>query len=209
LVAVLDECDRTLRRILRALRALDDALAKELSCPRVLDDTDVLARSLRVRACYAELCAHVRLISEPDAASIKRALRLVGTTLAVLVGKPVYAELRVGDRLQLRGLQYRILSWLRADAAQAASSSGLELWSDIVAFLGVLPQVNQRPELLDHDARVLDRVRKALGSAAEGASFSDEIFAALSTLRGKDPAIDALLASTEPTLVEPWRVLLA
>lgn len=205
LLAVLDECDRTLRRILRALHALDDGLATELSQPRCLDDRDVLARSLRVRACYAELATQILRLPEADPGNVKRLLRLVGTTLAMLVGKPVYPELRVGDRLQLRGLQYRILNWLRGEGAPGTSSSGLQLWSDVIAFLGVLRQVNQRPELLDYDARVLERARGALRSAPQGARWPDELLASLTSLRGKDSGIDALLASTDPSLMEPWR----
>lgn len=208
LLAVLDECDRTLRRIVRALRALDLALSTELYCPRVLNDAELLPRSLRVRACYADLSSQISALPTPDATSIKKSLRLAGTSLAVLIGKSVYPELRVGDRLQLRGLQYRILSWLRGSASESTANSGLQLWSDIVAFLGVLQQVNHRPELQLHDARVIEQARAVALVAGAGARWPATCFDDLCTLKGKGSALNALLSSDDPTLIEPWRELL-
>lgn len=208
LLTVLSECDRTLRRILRGLIALDEVLSVERGLPRVLDQGELLSRSLRVRACYAELNAKINSIPPPEAATITRALRLVGTSLAVLVGRETYPELRVGDRLQLRALQYRILSWLRGGPAPVAALEGLQLWSDIVSFIAILRQVNRRPELIEHDTRVLELAKRTLDDGPPQTHWPSAVFDALCRLRGKDSAIDALLAAPEPTLVEPWRALL-
>lgn len=208
LLAVLDECDRTLRRILRALRAIDSELARVFAYRRVLGDVELLSRSLRVRSCYAELSIQIARLPEPTADTIKKSLRLAGTAIAILIGKPVYPELRVGDRLQLRGLQYRISSWLRGNGPSTSPASGLQLWSDITAFLRMLQQVNQRPELLEHDAEVLREARRALESEAADSPWPEPLFAALCSLRGRDPNIDELLAAPRGRTMAPWRQLL-
>jgi len=208
LVSALNECDRTLRRILRGLMALDDALSLESGSSRVLDDSELLSRSLRVRACYAELRARIHRQAPPDAATITKTLRLIGTTLAVLVGRETYSELRVGDRLQLRALQFRILDWLRARANGASTTEGLQLWSDIMAFLGVLQQVNRRPELQEHDGRVLELARATLRDGGELSHWPSAVLEELRSLRGKSLGIDEVLASADAGLVAPWRALL-
>jgi len=208
-LSALSECDRVLRRIMRGLRALDEALSQRSGGAPLLDGSDVLAKALRVRGCYAELSARIHGLPTPNAANITKVLRLAGTSLAVLVGRDAYPELRVGDRLQLRALQFRILAWLKDDPRGASSTTeGLRLWSDILAFLAVLRQISCRPELKQHDARVLDRARAVLRDQQRLSHWPNALFEELRSLRGKSEQIDALLMSEAPTLVANWQPLL-
>jgi hypothetical protein len=206
LEAVLSQCERTLRRIFRALVALDHALAGVLWPAPILDCSQQLSRSLRVRAGYARFCRGVLNQPEPNADTITKTLRLIGTSLAVLLGKDIYSEMRVSDRLQLRGIQFRILSWLRLPAGPRVARSGLELWKDIVAFLSMLPGISQRQELVEHDAKVIAQARAAAASGNQ--EWPPDVLEALRTLVGRSAAIDALLASPQAPRVEPWLPLL-
>jgi hypothetical protein len=192
-ITLLSECDGALRRLHKALGALDTAIASATGTPAWLDFTPELERSLRVRRCYARLRERVLATPEPSCATLLARLRGVGTTIAVLVGNPVYAELRVGDRLQLRAVQWRVLSWLARHKRDPDSErAGFELWSDFKAFVMMLQQVNQRQELLEHDAGVL---REATSFAVKSGEldFSPALLGQLDLLFGVDPDLDLLL----------------
>jgi hypothetical protein len=201
-IALLGDCDSALRRLYKALCAIDIALARATLTEPSLDFTSELQRSLRVRRYYARFSAQVLSGAEPTPSTLLARLRATGTAIAVLVGHEVYSELRVRDRLQLRSLQRRILGWLSPGPRADATAAGLQLWSDVKAFVGMLRGVNGRQELAEHDAKV---VREALALAAGGArEFPLELRRSLEALAGLDPAIDRLLKSSAPFQVSGW-----
>jgi hypothetical protein len=191
--AILGECDGTLRRIRKALGAVDAALAACEHRERVLDFTPEVELSLRVRRTYARLRRDFETGSDPSPADLHARLRLLGTRLAILVGKDVYPELRVRDRVQLRSLQERILGWLRAEERDGVEA-GLGVWKDAVAFLEMLTLVNRRQELIAHDDEAIRDLRAELARLDASAEVSTRVMTLLASLEGRDADIDALLA---------------
>ncbi|HET7544750.1 MAG TPA: hypothetical protein VFK05_33010 [Polyangiaceae bacterium] len=205
-IALLGDCDSALRRLYKALCAIDIALARATLTEPSLDFTSELQRSLRVRRYYARFTGQILSGPEPTPGTLLARLRGAGTAIAVLVGHDVYSELRVRDRLQLRSLQRRILDWLAPAPRADATDTGFQLWSDVKAFVGMLRGVNSRQELLEHDAKVM---RDALAFAAcGGREFPLELRQPLEALAGLDPGVDRLLKSEAPFQVGGWLPIL-
>jgi hypothetical protein len=190
---ILAECERSLRGVRKSLAALDQAVADAWNAPRSLDYRSELDTSLRVRRCYARLRREMLEGGEPRPEALTTRLRAAGTLIAILVGRDIYPELRIRDRLQLRELQGRILGWLRAGFDDLAG--GLRLFQDLAAFVRMLAEVNHRQELVAHDAGVVARVHARL-QQAEGAISLDELREELEPLRGLDDELDTLLGAS-------------
>jgi hypothetical protein len=197
------ECDGALRRVTKALCALDRAMARASDTPAYLDYLSELELSLRVRACYARFRRRV-LEGGDDVRTVEQVLarlRRTGGEIAVIVGLPVYPDLRLNDRMQLRGLQQRIIAWL---STGRDLGEGLSIWRDVSAFVAILRHVGRRQELFEHDARV---VLGALESLARHGTISGPSFCDLLMLDGRDDDVDALIASGDRD-IELWAPLL-
>lgn len=194
---VVAECGSGLRRVGKSLTAIEVVLCRVEGLEARLSFATQLARSLQVREQYARLRRTI-VRNVPDAATLQRSLRRVGTAIAMLIGKDVYPDLRIHDRRQLRELQARILEWLPpiSEPGEAPPDDhvreGLRLWQDIVGFAGLLSQVSRRQELVEHDAAQLDRALTALRTSARE-KIDDDLVRALRSLRGLDDELDALL----------------
>jgi hypothetical protein len=190
---ILAECERSLRGVRKSLAALDQAVADAWNAPRSLDYRSELDTSLRVRRCYARLRREMLEGGEPRPEALTARLRAAGTLIAILVGREIYPELRIRDRLQLRELQGRILGWLREGFDDIAG--GVRLFQDLAAFVRMLAEVNHRQELVAHDAGVVARVHARLEQAASSTS-PDELREELEPLRGLDDELDTLLEAS-------------
>lgn len=194
------ECDSALRRVTKALCAIDRAIARAEGTPACLDYLSELEISLRVRRCYAKF--RVRVLgdgSEPDTTKcVEACLRRAGSEIALVIGEPIYPMLRLDDRSQLRSLQQRILSWIKRPAKDLRD--GIHVWGDVCAFVAILRQVNRRQELAEHDARV---VSAAIDSMARLGRLEPFILVELRTLIGRDEAVDQLLTSGADS-AEQW-----
>ncbi len=194
---IVASCGSALRRIAKSFTALELVLCEVEELPRELAFASELSTSLEVRRQYARL-RRVIHGPEPTEASLRTRLRSIGTRIAMMVGRDIYTDLRVHDRIQLRKLQQRILDWLRdADGSTAAWKVGMRLWQDLDGFAGLLQQVNRRQELVEHDAT---RVRELLAVCRydhEGA-----LLAAIAehgkALEGLDDELDQQLTSRTP-----------
>ena len=192
---LLAECDGALRRVTKALGAIDRALARAANTPTCLDldfDSD-LELSLRIRRTYARFRTKVLDIDVSACGStsrehVKARLLATGREIAVLVGLPLYPFLRLADRNQLRGLQHRLIALLRAETLDVVAS--LRLRSDVVSFASMLAQVNRRQELFDHDSRIVIRV---VASLTRLDALTEESAANLRHLEGRDEDVDTLL----------------
>lgn len=186
--ALLGECDSSLRRIRKALTAVDAAIAKVESVPPLLGFTSELHSSLAVRRVYAKFRSRVLAGGEPPPDSLRARLRGVGTQIAMLVGWDVYPELRVQDRLLLRDLQQRVLDWLRG--SDATPASGLRLWQDLAGCVEMFALVNRRQELVEHDSTIIRTVLQRL----EASEPSERVWQDIAALEGLDTELDQLLA---------------
>jgi hypothetical protein len=188
--ALLGECDGSLRRIRKALNAVDAAIATAADVPPRLDFASELETSLAVRRAYAKLRARLVGVGQPTHETMRVRLRAVGTQIASCIGWDVYADMRVGDRLVLRDIQRRVLEWLRG-GNDATPAAGMRLWQDLAGCLEMLGLVNRRQELVAHDAAVVRDTIARLGSSAD--DVHAEVWYGLRALDGLDPELDELL----------------
>lgn len=202
-IALLGACDSSLRGIHKALGALDSAISERCGSPALFDFATDLDRSLRVRRCYGRFRDKMLAADAVADDHPRRRLRWAGTAIAVLVGDKVYPELRVADRLQIRELQHRILAWLRLPVAASTHAAGHELWSDLMAFVGMLERINQRQELQEHDQRLL-RSARSYAKRALSSRFPEEFVAELRSLTGREPELDLLLGSPQAARISCW-----
>ena len=192
-VALLGECDSSLRRIRKALNAVDAAIASAESIPPLLDFTSELQTSCAVRRAYAKLRARILLGGTPTEAALRARFRAAGTQIATLVGWDAYPEMRVQDRLLLRELQQRILAWLRG-GSESTPAAGIRLWQDLAASVEMFSLVNRRQELVAHDSLAI----RELFAKGESLRPDAAMMQALASLEGLDQELDELLASSQP-----------
>jgi len=193
---LLAECDSALRHLHKAMTALDAAIANAIGAPPSVDFTSTLQVSLAVRRAYAKFRALVSERTEPEPDELHARLRRSGIQIAMLIGWAAYPDLRIRDRLLLRGLQRRILAWL----PDGDTAVGFEIWYDFITCVDMLALVNYRQELLEHDAMHLAHAAAVL----EGAAPIDTLHSALLPLRGLDPELDAALeAPLDPYSLGP------
>lgn len=206
-LTLLDECGCALRAIRKALSAVDAAIAEATGRAPRLDFSSVLQSSLRVRRRYATFRSRILATGAPRVEGLHAGLRALGTHLAKLVGWDVYPELRIGDRLQLRELQRRILAWLKA-GDRADPADGVRLWEDLVAFVRMMGLISRREELVEHDRGVVSRMWAGLGRLEVEATVPEPLLRVLASLEGLDEAVDGLLLAGERR-AGPWRETLA
>ncbi|MBX3229612.1 MAG: hypothetical protein KIT84_04695 [Labilithrix sp.] len=202
--AIIGECDGALRRIRKALTAIDRGLERAGAGKARLDYSSELEISLDVRRAYGKLRARVRSIGAPQRETFYVQVRAIGTALATVVGWRGYANLRVRDRMQMRELQRRLLEWFRSERDVA---DGQRLWEDIDAFVTMLVDVNQRQELREHDGRLVhDALAKVMTEPTDAVPAA--LIERLSLLEGLDDEADALLHSGTSSAAA-WRPVLA
>lgn len=197
---LLAECDGALRRVTRALGAIDGALAGDEDPSSLVFHPD-LELSLCIRRAYAGFRRRV-LELDAKAEPIRVRLLATGREIATLVGLPFYSFLRLGDRVHLRTLQQRLIHVLRAPDVDELE--GHRLWSDIVSFACMLSQVNRRQELFEHDSRIVIRVVDSLSALG---TLSPAMVTELTRLEGRDEDVDVLLATGRRDM-ETWAPVL-
>jgi hypothetical protein len=114
---------------------------------------------------------------------VLEAVRYAGGALSTLAGKPCYADVRFSDRVVLRRLRERALTWARHDRSVPA---GLRLLDDIWTCSDLLRGINRRQELRDHDRALIPRLLR--GPDDDVAAW----FVELDSLYGLDDDLDQL-----------------
>jgi hypothetical protein len=204
-VLLLGECDSSLRRIRKALSAVDAAIAEASSTEPLLVFASELETSLAVRRAYAKFRGRILADGEPSVDTLHSRFRAAGTHIAMILGWSVYPDMRVRDRLLLRELQQRILDWLRRSNS-LQPSEGLRLWQDLAACVEMLSLVSRRQELIEHDSGVIFDVLENLRS--KDGDVDDLTWSLLVSLEGLDAELDlALAARPRPTRAFCVRVL--
>jgi len=194
---IVAECGSALRRIAKSFTALELVLCDAEGLTKKLAFASELATSLEIRRQYSLLRRAIQG-PEPTEATIRTRLRAVGTRIAMLVGRGIYTDLRVHDRMQLRKLQHRILDWLR-DGGDGDDSwvEGRRLWQDLDGFAGLLQHVNRRQELVEHDAQRVSELLAVFRRNDEGA-FLDALAEHGRALEGLHDELDAQLTKRTP-----------
>jgi hypothetical protein len=182
----LENCERSLRSLRKSASVVEAALTGYGHLPRRVDPASDLDCAIRVRRRYATLGREIARASA-QRLGIEPRLRAVSRSIASLLNCEEYPSMRLGDRRELRMLQFRIQSWL--STVHPSESVGERTWEDVIVVVSLLGGVNRRCELVAHDAEVL----AALTSVAAGDDDIRRLRAAASPLFGMDPELDALL----------------
>jgi len=197
-ISAAGSCLRTLRK---ALAAVEHSLCEiEGLAPRI-EVMGERERSLAVRRAYAKFRAAIRGLQERPA--IQEILTGAATSIAMLIGRDVYRDFRIGDRVRLRELQHRLLHWQRTRQDEA---SGRQLWTDILGFSELIGEVRRRQELAEHDREILTAIRRRLQVSSD--STLDGMRSALMPLLGWNDQIDDWLLRQAPLDLDTLRKLL-
>ncbi len=191
--AVASHADAGLRQIGKGLIAIESAIREyETLQPRDRRWVD-LADSLATRQLYGKFRRAILRGGEPrDVEEITSRLRRAATRIAILRNLEIYPFLRIHDRLAIRQLQKRIVSWLRGE--DAGEEAGQRLWQDLVSFARLLMRVNDREELREHDRKVSTALLRLLFDPKRPAvSLSEAQLKELELLEGRDDDLDRLI----------------
>lgn len=191
-----DACDSARRAVLRALGAIERAILPEGKSGGVALLLELeTERSLRTRALYRAFRATVRPESTPSAGAIEARLTAVGVALATVFASATYRELRASDRRLFRELEARLSAFWSAPRTTATALAGVRLFQDIAAFAGCLRAVNQRAELVEHDARAAAAL---LPSIADDDFIEEGAMEVLGAVLGRDDELDEMLLGRRP-----------
>lgn len=209
-LALIAECGGLLRNLKRALAAVQAMICRIEGLPPKVEPVRDLQLALNVRLAYAKFRFEIAEISSrgrSDAEFAGAALHSAATSIAKLIGRDIFGRLRLTDRIELRSLQCRILSW-RTSGGEPIEAQ--RLWQDLYGYVQLLHKVNLRQELLEHDRGVLAEIEElADGADPDDREFEQALRGLASFLAGRDDALDALLRG-QPTarqLLAALRVL--
>jgi hypothetical protein len=190
---VVDAAASVWRKVLATLVAAERALCSLAGLSSAMPHVHAqdVARSLAVRKAYASFRAAIHALPTPDPANLQGTLRRVGVCFAQLVGRDIYEHLRVHDRVHFTAQQTKVLQCLRGEHGENTQAC-FRLFQDVVAFAGMLVLVNNRTELREHDAALVDTWLPLLASAPERVVPAAAL-AALKPLHGRDDELDRLL----------------
>jgi len=184
--------DAALRRLGRSLVAVETSIRQCEGLPPTSRTWFDLDDALETRNLYS-LFRHSILDSESK--TLEERLANASRRLAAMREHELYPYLRIDDRLEVRRLQKRILTW-RAGAASA--EDGERLWQDLSGFAKLLAQINQREELREHDRVAVEGIYRmffesGLGSVVLGPRHLE----VLEPLFGCEDDLDAILLHPE------------
>jgi hypothetical protein len=210
---IVAECGAARRKLTKSLTAVEIAIAAFEGGESLLEPhyRTERQRALETRRAYARLRQELRRLPEFDDTTGIANLRVAGIAIAVLVGQEIYDDLRISDRIQLRGIQQRILEHLREDIERRGNTrsndAAQRTFQDLVTCTDLFLQVNQRTELVEHDKALIDAAVRELERLGPDGAVSEEWIARARGLVGRDAVIDELLR-TESSDGDAWRAAL-
>ncbi len=189
---IVAHADAGLGRAAQALIPIESAMREYEGLPAMRRRWENIDDSLEIRRQYDMLWRAVQRAGNPAADEIETAIRKIGHRIAILRRLKIYPLLRVDDRLSIRKLQKRVFAYLE----QPGEVDGHSLWQDLVAFFGLLRQVNNRHELREHDRQLVLTIHYELGrKIAVRDRMPPEILERLDPLLGRDDDLDRILRS--------------
>ena len=197
---VIAQCASMRRHVIKSMVQVEQVLCQETdTAPQLtaLHKSD-LETAQATRRAYLAFIHGIRATEARLSAGksdMSHALRLSVTSIAILIGRSVYQDLRVSDRQQLRALQGRILASAKGSVLDQIGAR--RLWMDISASAQLLTRVHERTELIETDFELLAEI---LDEDSELSVLSEGQHARLRELEGRDPDLDVLLASNKREL---------
>lgn len=187
---VVAHADAGIGRVRRALIPIESAMREFEGLPPKRRRWENLEDSLEIRRQYGMLWRAAQRAGNPLGEELVSAIRKIGQRIAILRRLKIYPFLRVDDRLAIRRVQKRIFTYLE----QPREEAGRRLWTDLVAFFGLLRQINHRQELCEHDRRVVLGVHYELSRKVTAAGpIPPEVLERLDPLLGRDDELDQVL----------------
>jgi hypothetical protein len=198
---LIEECCSTRRRIIKAASGVERVIAELEVQPSLFANLylNEQQRAVQTRTAYHVFLVGVRAASSQWAQrDLHRCMRLIGTGIAQLIGRPIYEELRIEDRRMIRAVQARLVDWLRG---QHDELEGRRLVSEIESAAELLMGVNRRPALIEHDCELLE---KLIAAVQQPATHKASFYVRLMALRGRDPALDRHIERHCDLVPEHW-----
>jgi len=183
LIAAAGSC---LRQIQKALAALEAVITRAEGIAPVLGFSDELTLALKARRAYAGFRRQLRRVGR--LADISDRLQGAATCIGQLFDQPVYRDLRISDRVQLRRLLERILRW---GGPQVDGEGGERIWEDLIACAALLAEISKRQELQEHDDWACQEILRLLTAAPlPGPDLPEGVGLLLDSLTGRDDDLD-------------------
>lgn len=183
-------------RLSRSLCAVEARLARISGLRSQTRHVDLGRQSLRARKLAARLRQRLSSVVRHGECDIEKRVRSLGTSLAWLLGHDHFSDLRASNRFLVRELHERTVGWLRNTDS---TEDGERLCCDAEAFIDLLPLINRRPEVVQHDFKIVLGALELLADADPHATLPSAMVAPLRKITGRDEPLDRMLAEGAPS----------
>ena len=203
--------ERSQSRLSGSLCAVEARLARMSGHDSRTRHVDLGRKTLRARGLIAQFRRRSASVARQAEDDVAKTLRSCGNSLAWLIGHDHFGNLRASDRLTAKLLHQRTLDWLRASGA--SDDDGLRLWHDVSAFVELLRLINRRPEIVQHDLKIVLQAMSVLADSDPHGPLPCSVVEPLNSILGRDEVLDEMLGTDVDTarvlarLVEVYSVL--
>lgn len=187
--------ERTQMRLSSSLCAVEARLANMSGRESKTRHVELGRKSLQSRHLLARLRRRMAGAACHD--DMEQRLRSSAGIFAWLTGHDHFSHLRASDRLTARQLQRRILDWLRTRSPPGDDNR--HLWQDVRAFVELVQLVNCRPEIVQHDFRIVLQVMSVLADMDPEGALPRSVAGRLNSILGRDELLDELLTGDVDT----------
>ena len=184
--------ERAQARLSGGLCAVEARLAQMSGRASITRHVDLGRKSLRARRLVASFRLRLAGVAQQAEEDTEKLMRSIGTSFAWLLGHDHCSSLRASERLTARLLHQRILDWLRAGDSPA---TGHRLWHDVSAFVELLRLINRRPEVVQHDYRIVLEVSSVLADSDPHGPLPSSVVEPLNSILGRDELLDEMLGT--------------
>ena len=182
--------ERAQSRLSSSLCAVEARLALITGHESQTRYVDLGRKPLRARSLIARFRRRIASVAQLAGDDMERRMRSVGNGFAWLFGHDSFSSLRASDRLTARMLQERTLDWLRS---RGSRDEGRRLWDDVQAFVELLRLINRRPEVVQHDFKIVLEVAGALADSDPHGPLPAAIVEPLNSILGRDEVLAEML----------------
>ncbi len=196
-------CDTGMRRLRKALMSVESAIAEFEGAPQPMHRQEDLETSIETRRAYGRLRQCILGTGQPDDRQLGRRLQEIAEHFVKLRTLAIYPLIRIGDRLEMRGLYKRIQLWRQQPDRDLVE--GHRLWVDLSGFARLIQEINNREELGEHDRLLLTKVWHQLFGKRDVSEVTADLLEELRRLEGRDEDLDQLLSDPGAYPAEAWR----
>lgn len=202
----LGRCDGARRELLRGLCTVGNSIASRLGRdPYSTFLHDEARQAIETRFAFVRFLHDVNQAEVLPGVDPYPCIRRLAASIAYLVGRPCYPTFRIGDRRLLREVQARLLEWAQHNHGSSNKNEieARRLWQDVANLAVFLMSVNQRPELREHDRRMLSKALRVLESEPEENAVQI-VQGILVDLEGRDTELDSIVKAKNRFDPQVW-----